>query len=242
MELEFVQRVSMGPEAARETREAATSEGIRLTVHAPYYINFNAREPEKVEASRERLLKAARVGFLCGAEGVVFHPGFYVGVEPNQTYDNIRDQLDEAVGILRAEGNSISLRPETTGKPSQFGSLEETLRLCSDLDGVDPCVDFSHLHARSQGEVNSRQDFARILTRIAEVLGEEALRKLHMHFSGIEYGPRGERKHLVLREAEIDYRDFLEALRDLQVGGTLICESPNLEEDALLLKETYLSL
>ena len=242
MELEFVRRVSMGPEIAGETKVAAASEGVRLTVHAPYYINFNSREPKKVEASRKRLLKAARVGLLCGAEGVVFHPGFYMEVDPNRTYDNIRCQLEEIVGILRGEGNSISLRAETMGKPSQFGSLEEILRLCSDLEGVDPCVDFSHLHARCQGADNSRRGFVRVLTRISEALGKGALRDLHMHFSGIEYGPKGERKHLVLREATIDYRGFLGALRDLQVGGLIICESPNLEEDALLLRDTYLSL
>ncbi len=242
MELEFVRQVSMGPEIAGETKVAAASEGVRLTVHAPYYINFNSREPKKVEASRKRLLKAARVGLLCGAEGVIFHPGFYMEVDPNRTYDNIRCQLEEIVGILRGEGNSISLRPETMGKASQFGSLEEILRLCSDLEGVDPCVDFSHLYARCQGADNSRRGFVRVLARISEALGERALRELHMHFSGIEYGPRGERRHLILREAAIDYRGFLGALRDLQVGGLLICESPNLEEDALLLRDTYLSL
>src|SRR4030042_2569597 len=70
MEIEFVQRVSMGEAAARVVADTAKRLGIKLSAHAPYYINFNSHEPEKVNASQGRLLPAAPIGGLCGAQTV----------------------------------------------------------------------------------------------------------------------------------------------------------------------------
>lgn len=241
MELAFVRRVAMGEKTASEVRRAAEEYGVRLSVHAPYYVNLNSPDTDKVQASRQRILQAARVGWLCGAQSIVFHAAFYHNDPPELVYERVRGHLTELVEELRAEGNEITLRPETTGKASQFGALEELLRLSKDVEGVVPCVDFAHLHART-GADNSYEEFTALLELIGEELGQAGLEEMHIHMSGIDYGAGGEKEHLNLADADLRYVELLQALRDFKVGGLVICESPNLEEDALLMQRTYRGL
>lgn len=238
MELAFVRSVRMGEKAALSLRQTATEQSVRLSVHAPYYINLNSLEPDKVEASRERILKAARVGWMCGAKSIVFHAAFYHEDQPEKVYERVRRHLKELVEILRAEENGATLRPETTGKSSQFGSLEEVLSLSAELEGVAPCVDFAHLHARS-GKLNSYEEFCAILESVREKLGPEALKDMHIHISGIEYSPAGEREHLMLEESDLRYLELLHALKGYAVEGLVVCESPDMAADALLLQRAY---
>ncbi len=241
LELEFVRGVHMGETVAREVAETAARSGIKLTAHGPYYINLNAREPNKVRASQERILKTARVGAMCGAVSVAFHAAFYMGDPPEQVYETVKKNLAEVLDELDAEGNHIWIRPEVMGKPSQFGDLEEILNLSVELERVAPCIDFAHYHART-GRYNSYDEFSAILSRIEERLGRAALDDMHIHVAGIAYGDKGERKHLDLEESDLAYVELMQALRDHDVKGVLVCESPNLEGDALLLQETYRGL
>ncbi len=238
MEIEFVQGVRMGEAGARLVAEVGAEEGVKLSAHAPYYINFNAHEPEKIIASQERLYQTAHIGSLCGARSAVFHPAFYLGDPPEQAYQVVKKYIEELMVRLRQENNPICLRPELMGKPSQFGSLDEIIRLCAEVEGLAPCIDFAHWHARS-GANNSYPEFAETLSQIEQKLGREALDNMHIHFSGIHYGAKGERNHLNLTDSDLNYTELLRALKDFEVGGLVICESPNLEEDALLLRDTY---
>ncbi|MBC7263575.1 MAG: TIM barrel protein [Chloroflexi bacterium] len=239
MELEFVQRVGMGPETAAAVRAVAEEMDVALSVHAPYYINFNSGEPEKVEASKERLLAAARVGALCGARNIAFHPAFYHDDPPEVVYKRVKTILMELVDILRTEGVNACLRPETTGKASQFGSLEEILRLSVEIRGVLPCVDFSHLHARSVGAYNRYEEFAALLEQMRAALGPAVLHDMHCHVQGIGYTDKGEQEHLPLEDSDFDYKALLRAFRDYGVKGLVVCESPNLEKDAVKLQRAY---
>ena len=239
MEIEFVRGVRMGMAKAREVRGVAERLGIALSVHAPYYINLNSPDKDKLAASVQRILDSARIGSACGARDVVFHPGYYMKSSKENAYARVKEQLGQIVKTLEEESIDATLRPETTGKRSQLGSLEEVLRLSSELERVLPCVDFAHLYARTRGGVNSYEAFVEILGKIEAALGREALRRMHIHASGINYNKGGERAHLVLRESKFNYRAMLRALKDYRVEGVLICESPNLEEDALLLKREY---
>ena len=142
---------------------------------------------------------------------------------------------------LRQENNRVWIRPEVMGKGSQFGTVEEVLNLCAELEGLAPCLDFAHWHART-GAFNSYQEFVSILLQVKEQLGRAALDDMHIHFSGISYGEKGERKHLDLKESDLQYVELLKALADYEVKGLVICESPSLEGDALLLQETYNTL
>src|SRR3989304_9865004 len=162
-------------------------------------MNFNAHEPEKLKASQQRLLQTARIASLCGAESVVFHTAFYLGDPPPKAYDTVKKYLEETLNQLKQENNAVWLRPEVMGKNSQFGTIEEILNLCAELERLAPCVDFAHWHART-GVFNSYREFASILRQIEERLGRAALDDMHIHCSGIKYGAKGEVKHLDLKE------------------------------------------
>jgi deoxyribonuclease-4 len=238
MELEFVQGVKMGEKAALQVREVARRHKVTLTAHSPYFINLNAREPAKIKASQERILQTARIAALCGAESIVFHAGFYMGDPPVDVYEVIKRNLLPVLEQLDREGNMVWVRPEVTGKHSQFGDLEEVLRLSSELPRVAPCIDFAHWHARTVS-YNSYGGFSSVLKRVADTLGTEALAEMHIHVSGISYSKAGELKHLLLKESDFHYEELLHALRDHTARGTVICESPSLEDDALILQESY---
>jgi len=241
MEIEFVQGVRMGEAGAGQVAETATRLGVKLSAHAPYFINLNAREPEKIRASQDRILQTARIASLCGANTIVFHAAYYLGDPPQKTYSTVRRHLGEVMNQLRRENNQVWVRPEILGKPSQFGSLDEVFDLCTELEGVAPCIDFAHWHARTGG-FNSYPEFASILQQVKERLGKAALDDMHIHVSGIDYGKKGEIKHLNLKESDLQYVELLQALKDYDAKGIVICESPNLEEDALLLQATYNTL
>jgi deoxyribonuclease-4 len=199
-------------------------------------------EPEKVNMSKERILQTARIAALFGAISITFHAAFYLKSTPAETYDVVKKHLQEVVNVLRREGNKVTISPEVTGKPSQFGTLEEILQLSSEIEGVAPCLDFSHCHART-GKANSYQEFLDILGQIERKLGRQALDNMHIHLSGIAYGTKGEIKHLMLPDSDFQYVELLKALKDRKAKGVIISESvPYLEKDALLLQQTYRAL
>ncbi|HIH70170.1 TIM barrel protein [Methermicoccus shengliensis] len=238
LEMEFVRGVKMGEHKAEAVRRAAERHGVVLTAHAPYYINLNSKEDDKQRASIERIVATARIAHLCGGYSIVFHPAYYHGDPPEVVYDVVKRCIIEVLEELGAERGEVWIRPETMGRPTQFGTLDEVLSLSAELDGVLPCIDFSHMHAR-EGKMNTYEEFAHVLEQVEQVLGAEALKEMHCHVQGIEYTNKGEKNHLNLRESDFDYRALLSAFIDYDIAGVVICESPNIEEDALLLKHTY---
>lgn len=239
LELGWVQSVRVTPETCAAIRSAAEASGVALSVHAPYYINLNADRTEWPR-SRQRLMDAARYGYLAGATEIVFHPGSYFRSEPSEVLPTAIRRLAECVDELRREANPVRLRPETMGKPAMLGSLEDVLALSRAIDGVEPCLDFAHLHARrGDGSLNDFDGWMAVLGSYRDALGVEALRRLHVHLSGIEYGPRGEKKHLPLVHSDFDLTALLRALADANCAGRIVCESPVLEDDALLMKQTW---
>ena len=242
MEVEFVQGVRMSPKVAVPVGELAARKKVVITAHGPYFINLNAVEPEKVHMSKERILQTARIAALFSARSITFHAAFYLKSTPAETYTTVKRHLEEIVNILRNEGNKVIISPEVTGKPSQFGTLEEILQLGSEIEGVAPCLDFSHWHART-GRANSYQEFLDILDQIERKLGRRALDNMHIHLSGIAYGKKGEIKHLMLPDSDFQYAELLKALKESKAKGVVISESmPYLEQDALLLQQTYREL
>jgi deoxyribonuclease-4 len=239
MELEFVQGVRMGAETAKQVQIAMQESEVRLSVHAPYYINLSSKEIDKQQASIKRILDSARIGWLCGADSVVFHAAFYQEQDPLEVYQFVKSHLQDIITTLKDENIKAWIRPETTGKGTQFGTVDEIIQLSLEIDQVLPCIDFSHLHARSNGKFNSYKEFAEVLDLVRKKLGKKALDTMHIHISGIKYSEKGEREHLNLKDSDFKYQDLMKAFRDYKIGGYVICESPNLEEDAMLLQKTY---
>ena len=242
MELEFVHGVRMSPPNQKLVKEISAEKNMVLTAHGPYYINLNSKEDDKIEASIKRVLDTARMGKELGAYSVTYHAAFYMGMQPDEVYKKVEKSMEEICSSLDEEGNDIWVRPETTGKPTQWGNLEEIVKLSKDFKQVLPCVDFSHLHARTNGLYNTYDEFCRIFETIGTEIGSYALENFHAHIAGIEYGEKGEKKHLMLKESDMNYKDLMKAFKKFDVKGVVVCESPVMEEDAVLLKEYYLNL
>lgn len=240
LELAWVQSVRVSDETCAAIRATAAEVNLPLSVHAPYYINLNAQTKELLKGGIDRLLAAARAGYKAGATDIIFHPGSYMAEDPAKVYPIARQRLAEVVEQLRAEKIDVTLRPETMGKSAMLGTLEETIQLSRDVEGVLPCLDFAHLHARrGDGSFNSYDEFMTALKLVASGLGQRGLSSLHIHLSGIDYGPKGEKKHLPLKEADLKYKELFKALIDIGASGRILCESPLMEEDALLMQKTY---
>jgi deoxyribonuclease-4 len=242
LELAWVQSVRVSEAKCAEIKATGEAQGIALSVHAPYFINLNATA-EEWPKSRKRLMDAAHYGNLAGATDIIFHPGSYFGRPAAEVLAVAVPRLRGCVQELRAAGNPVTLRPETMGKSAMLGSLDDTLIMAAEVEGVLPCVDFAHLHARpGDGSQNSYTEWATMLTLIKKRLGATALKRMHIHLSGIDYGPKGEKHHLTLAEADLKYKDLFRALRDFKCQGRVLCESPIMEDDALVMKTTWARL
>ncbi|MFD3157548.1 TIM barrel protein [Haloimpatiens sp. FM7330] len=233
MELPFVRSVNITNKNKDAVLKSKLENDFYLSAHGSYFINLNAVELEKQEKSLERILKGAEGLKKVEGRSLIFHPGFYLKNSKEETFDTIKNNL------LKLPHIGIDYRLETTGKPTQFGSLEELTQLCKIIPSCKLCIDFSHLHARYNGSLKNYDDYATILKYVKDELGQEALNDLHIHMSGINYTAKGERNHLPFEESDFNYIDCLKTLKDFDVKGCIICESPILEKDALLLKESY---
>jgi deoxyribonuclease-4 len=193
--------------------------------------------------SRKRLMDAAYFGNLAGASDIIFHPGSYFGKAPEEVLPLVIDRLRCCIDELRSEGNMVILRPETMGKSAMLGSLDDALKMSQAIDGVEPCLDFAHLHARpGDGSMNSYDEWRKVLEEYGKALSPAALKNLHIHLSGIEYTPKGEKEHLPLLESDFNLDALLKALVDFDCGGRIVCESPLLEDDALVIQEKWRDL
>ncbi len=240
LELAWVQSVRVSDETCAAIKATAAEHQFALSVHAPYYINLNAQTKDLWQGSRERLLAAARAGYKAGATDIIFHPGSYMKDEPAAAYKIGGQRLADVVAQLKDEGVNVTLRPETMGKSAMLGTLEETIEWSREIDGVLPCIDFAHLHARAgDGSFNSYAEFAAALKLVKAGLGKRGLQTLHIHLSGIDYGPKGEKKHLPLKESDLKYKALFQALVDSGASGRILCESPLMEEDALVMQKAY---
>ena len=242
LELGWVRSVRVGETTCHNIKTTAVDCGISLSVHAPYFINLNANDDEWPK-SRKRLMDAAHYGYLAGVTDIIFHPGSYFGKPAGEVLPLAIDRLRGCVEELRLQGNPVILRPETMGKSAMLGSLDDVLRMSVEVTGVEPCLDFPHLFARTGDDrMNTYGEWMEILQQYGSILGSRSLQRLHIHLSGIEFTQKGERKHLPIQESDLDIDAVLQALKDTQCGGRILCESPILEDDALLLKEKWHNL
>jgi len=215
---------------------------VSLSVHAPYFFNLNATD-EEWPKSRKRLMDAAIYGNLAGATDIIFHPGSYFGNDPAEVLKVSIPRLKSCGDELQKAGNPVTLRPETMGKSAMLGSFEDTLAMSKAVENVEPCIDFAHLHARpGDGTMNTYDEWSALLKSYQKALGKKALKRLHIHLSGIEYGPKGEKNHLALAESDLKINFLFQALKEFNCAGRILCESPIMEEDALNLKKAWMKV
>ncbi len=239
LELGWVRSVRVSEKTCAAIKAAGEEADVLLSVHAPYYINLNADEDEWPK-SRKRLMDAAHFGNLAGATEIIFHPGSYFERPPEEVLPIAIKRLAGCAEELAAVGNPATLRPETMGKGAMLGSLEDTLAMSKAINGVEPCLDFAHLHARpGDGTMNSYDEWCEVFEAYGKALGNKALKRLSCHLSGIEYTEKGEQNHLPIRESDFDLEALFKALTEFGCGGRILCESPIMEEDARYFQETW---
>lgn len=227
--------VHIGEETARALGAEAGKYQIAMSIHAPYYINCASPEEDKRDKAVGYLLSAARAVDFMGGDRVVFHVGS-PGKNRHEANRLSFRTVERALGQLDREGlGHISLCPETMGRPSQLGSLEETLKLCLIDERMVPTLDFGHLHTVGLGALNSQDDFRRVLDTLLGTLGEARARSFHAHFSRIEYTAKGEKRHVRFADEGYgpDFAHLAPLLIEYQLTPTIICESRGTQaEDA----------
>jgi len=205
-------------EDMKAVKEASDKFNIKLSVHAPYWINLNSKEKIKIEQSKQRILKCCEVGDKVGAYRVVFHPGYYGGMEEEEAYENIKNSILDMQEEIKKNKWKIKLAPETTGKVNVFGSVEQIAKLMEDTE-CEFCLDFAHILAREK-----RVDYS----KIKKIFAKE--KSWHCHFSGIEYGEKGERRHVKTEKQEWKkLLDNLPKAKDI----IIINEGPSPVEDTI---------
>lgn len=238
-ELGWVRSINVTDATCTAIKAQAADSQVALSVHATYFFNLNATSDEWPK-SRKRLMDACHYGHLAGATDIIFHPGSYFQQPPAEVAKVTLPRLRDFMKELRDNGNPVTLRPETMGKSAMLGSFDDVLEMCAEVEGVQPCIDFAHLHARpGDGSVNSYAEWDALLKKLKRKLGASALKTMHIHLSGIEYGPKGEKQHLTFAKGDLKYKDLLRALADHKCAGRILCESPIMEDDAVMLKKTW---
>lgn len=243
MELAFVQSVYVrSEEKAREVNDARKKAGIRLSVHAPYYINLNAAKKETYDASVERLYLACKMGGLCGAESVAVHAAFRHKEDSKKIKEKIMHACATIYEKLDKDGVKIKIAPEFAGKLSQWGSLQECMEIAAEKR-ISWCMDFGHAHATSNGSLVTREKFDKLLEQI-EAFDKKYLEDLHIQCCGITFTEKGERYHTSFdsNESTVNWKAMAESFKAFKVSGICITECPGQEKDALLLKNYYESL
>jgi len=238
MEIEFVRRVGMNNDLAKEVGELAKKLNIRLSIHAPYYVNLCSIDKEKLEASKKRILDSVERSHFMYSDIVVFHPGYYQKLSKEGAYEKVKEACEDMRDRMKEKGiTDVKLGLETTGKVSQFGTLDENIQLSKELKECAVVIDWAHLYARNGGRI----DFSEIFDKVSVLKPKH----LHTHFSCIEFSPVGmkgqgnERYHLTLDTKKPDFEPLVKEILKRKIDITLISESPILEKDALVMKKLF---
>ncbi|MDD4080399.1 MAG: TIM barrel protein [Eubacteriales bacterium] len=239
-EYSFGRGINVSDAAAREIGQAARDSGVTLSVHAPYYINLASNMPETREKSIGYIRYSARLLRLMGGRRLVVHPGSPLKQPREEALARCVQALRQARAALLEDGNGeVALALETMGRPSQIGTLEEILDFVLLDASFLPCVDFAHLHAASGGALKQEKDFAAVLDRTEARLGYERARQMHIHFSKVEYGPKGELRHRLFSDEGFgpDFHPLIRLLVRRDYRAIIICESRGtMAEDAAVMQ------
>ena len=235
--------VNIGEDTARAIGEAAREQGIRMSLHAPYYINLSGDSDERMEKNCEYIVKSARACHWLGGDRIVVHCGGLSGMERQVALEHTLLNLREALKALENEGlDHVRMCIETMGKVNVLGDQEEVCTICQMDERLLPCIDFGHLNARSQGGMYTEGDFAALLDLLENRLGQERAKHFHAHFSKIQYGKGGEIKHLTFADTEYgpEFAPLARLLARRELSPRVICESAGTQaEDAVLMKKMY---
>ena len=242
-EYSFGRGVRMSETTAISIGEAFAKEGVEISAHAPYFINFANPDDEMAAKSYGYVLDTAKALKLMGGKRVVFHPA----AQGKATREEAVALTEDRLKILRDyiylnDLQDMMFCPETMGKLAQIGTVEEVTRFCKVDEIYTPCVDFGHINARERGSLFTPQDYKSRLEYMINELGYERMKHFHVHFSKIMYSAKGEVKHLTFEDTVYgpEFEPLAITLKELKLEPYIVSESAGTQaEDALCMKLAY---
>ncbi len=235
--------VKIGTEAAKQLGGVLADKNIQVSIHAPYFISMSSVEEEKRLNSVNYILQSATALDAMGGRRVIFHSGSCGKITRQEALNKALNTMGLMMEAIDANGlGHMTLCPETMGKVNQLGSLDEVLALCSVDKRILPCIDFGHLNARDGGIIKGKDDYLRIIDRMAEKLKDDRFMYFHSHFSKIEYTTGGEKRHLTFRDTVWgpEFEPLMDVVYENNLSPVFICESAGTQtEDAQAMKIYY---
>ena len=245
-EYSFGRGVRIGEETARTYGEEFAKHGIEISVHAPYFINMATDDEQKALNNHNYLIDSIAALKNLGGNRCVFHPGSPLKKNRRDAMDILIGRMDIMLQEMYDLGhNDILLGVETMGKFAQLGDEDEVIEIVSRDNMLVPCIDFGHLNARTCGGITGYDEYARIIEKFINGVGFEKVDNMHIHFSKIEYSPKGEVRHLTFGDTQYgpDYEPLAKAFHEFDIHPYVVCESAGTQtEDSLYMKNYYNSL
>lgn len=236
--------VNIGEETARKIAAQAALHDIAMSLHAPYYINLSNRDEERVQKNIGYVLASCQAATWLGADRIVVHTGGVGKQARTKAFENTKENVRDILNAVEQAGYTTTICLETMGKQSVIGSAEEIFELVALDDRLLPCIDFGHLNARTCGKCSTEEEFAQVLDLMENTIGTERARVFHSHFSHIEYGPKGEVRHLTFADEQYgpDFSPLAKLIAQRGWTPRFICESAGTQaEDAKQMMEMYLA-
>lgn len=244
-EYSFGRGVLMSEEKALSIGKAFAENNVKISVHAPYYINFANPDPEMIEKSIGYVLKSAEMVRLMGGERIIIHPATQGKDARDVAFARSVDNFKKLTEVIyQKDMQNLIYCPETMGKMAQIGTIEEITEICAIDKIYVPTVDFGHVNSREQGSLVTKEDYISRLSFMIDKLGYEKMKHFHIHFSKIQYSVKGEIKHLNFDDQVFgpDFEPLADALIELNLEPVVICESAGQQDnDALYMKNCYFS-
>lgn len=245
-EYSFGRGILMGEAKALSIGNAFAENNVKISVHAPYYINFANPEPEKIQGSIDYVINSAKMVRLMGGNRTIFHPATQGKDTRENAFARTKDNFLKLTEAIYSQGmQDLIYCPETMGKLGQIGTIEEVTELCLTDKIYLPTVDFGHVNAREQGSLKGYSEYLARLEYMIEKLGYERMKHFHIHFSKIQYTAKGELRHLNFDDEKYgpEFEPLAEALINLKLEPVIICESAGQQDvDALYMKNVYYSM
>ena len=244
-EYSFGRGIIISIETAKEIGEQAKLHGIEMSVHAPYFINFGNPSLESREKSIQYVLDSLKFLRAFGGKKLVVHPGTQLKQTREEAMKNAFEGVEQLVErVYQAGYSDMFICLETMGKNQQLGTVKEVVELCKIDKILMPTLDFGHINSVTQGSLKTKEDFKNVIDQVKEGLGEYRAKNVHIHFSKIEYGLKGEIVHLTLADTIYgpEFEPLAEVIKEYGLTPTIISESKEImAQDAKKLKNIYVN-
>ena len=244
-EISFTNGVRLSLETAEKYGKLFKEADVEISVHAPYYINFANPDPLMIEKSNGYIIESLKRMEKLGATKLIFHPGTQMKMTREVAFNNTFNNIKNLIQVLDEQGfENFYLCPEIMGKHGQIGTVEEIAKICAIDERIIPTIDFGHVNSFNQGNLKAEEDFAEVFEIFKRYLGDR-FNKVHIHFSKIEYGKKGEIRHLTFDDNIYgpEFEPLAKVLKKYNIEGCVISESSGTQtKDACIMQNIYYSV